>query len=106
MRLRGQKRFSSIYRDGYRVRRGAVAVYRSPSDTHEPEVGVVAGRRVGNAVQRNRAKRRLREAVAQAPLDANTAYIVVATSTLDDIPFAELRSWIEDAVTHRPEQTP
>jgi ribonuclease P protein component len=63
-----------------------------------PEVGVVAGRRVGNAVKRNRAKRRLRAAIHAANLRQNTAYVVVASSDVLDAPFVELTRWLNKAV--------
>ncbi len=43
-----------------------------------PRVGIVAGKKVGNAVNRNRAKRRLREAAHLANLRTNTDYILIA----------------------------
>jgi len=58
----------------------------------------VAGRRVGNAVVRNRAKRRLREATARVKLCEDTAYVVVAQRGLNDAPFDELVEWVGDAV--------
>lgn len=58
----------------------------------------MAGRRVGNAVVRNRAKRRLREATARVKLCEDTAYVVVAQRGLNDAPFDELVEWVGDAV--------
>jgi ribonuclease P protein component len=63
-----------------------------------PELGVVAGKGVGNAVQRNRAKRRLREAAQRAGLRPNTAYVVVASPDVLDAEFDELAGWLESAV--------
>lgn len=63
-----------------------------------PEVGVVAGKRVGNAVKRNRAKRRLRAAIHAANLRQNTAYVVVASSGVLDASFVELTNWLDKAV--------
>jgi ribonuclease P protein component len=59
---------------------------------------VVAGKRVGNAVKRNRAKRRLRAAIHAANLRQNTAYVVVASSDVLDAPFVELTRWLNKAV--------
>ena len=63
-----------------------------------PEVGVVAGKRVGNAVKRNRAKRRLRAAIHATNLRQNTAYVVVASSGVLDASFVELTNWLDKAV--------
>jgi len=70
-----------------------------------PEVGVVAGRKVGNAVRRNRAKRRLREAVARVPLQPGAAYIVIASPPVVDAPFDRLVEWVADAVGDAKEET-
>ena len=44
-----------------------------------PQVGIVASRRIGGAVVRNRAKRRLREALTRTELCRDRAYVVIAS---------------------------
>jgi ribonuclease P protein component len=61
-------------------------------------VGVVADKRVGNAVQRNRAKRRLREVAQEVHLQPLTAYVVVASPDVLDAQFNELADWMRDAL--------
>jgi len=55
-----------------------------------PQVGIVASRRVGGAVQRNRAKRRLREALIRVELRQDTAYVVVASPDVATMGFEHL----------------
>jgi ribonuclease P protein component len=74
-------------------------VFSLPSRSSEPEVGFVAGRSVGNAPTRNRAKRRLREASRQAPLVGNRAYVMVATADVADVPFVDLVASVTEAAT-------
>lgn len=62
------------------------------------EVGVVAGKNVGNAVQRNRAKRRLREAARRVDLEPSTAYVLVASQEVLDVSFRRLVEWLSSAV--------
>lgn len=57
-----------------------------------PRVAVVAGRKVGGAVQRNRAKRRLRAALAFGSLPAGLDLVVVARHSVLDVDFLSLRA--------------
>jgi len=50
-------------------------------------------------VKRNRAKRRLREALALAPIRVGRDYVVIATSVVTEVPFEELVDWLTRAVT-------
>ena len=56
----------------------AHAAVRAPGGADRPRVAVIASRRVGGAVQRNRAKRLLREAVRGLPLRADVDLVLVA----------------------------
>jgi ribonuclease P protein component len=50
-------------------------------------------------VVRNRAKRRLREALARVPLRVGRDYVVIATSVVAEVPFEDLVGWLTRAVT-------
>ena len=64
-------------------------------------VGFTASRKVGNAVVRNRAKRRLR-AVATSVLpregESGTDYVLIARASTADRPFADLAADLERAM--------
>ncbi len=53
---------------------------------------------MGSAVRRNRAKRRLREALARVPLRANRDYVVIASAAVTEGPFEDLVGWLDRAV--------
>ncbi len=49
-------------------------------------------------MRRNTAKRRLREVLKRVRLEEGRDYVVVAAASVADVPFAELISWVEEAV--------
>ena len=69
-----------------------------------PRVAIVAGKRVGNAVRRNRAKRRLRAAMERLRLQDGLAYVVIARSGVVDAPFERLVEWLTEAMRQTEER--
>jgi len=72
----------------------------SPSPTQTRSVAFVAGRKVGGSVQRNRAKRRMREASIGVAFPPGTDVILVASPAVNSAPFVELTTWIREAADH------
>jgi ribonuclease P protein component len=66
-KLRDSKQFSDTFAHGRRYAVGEVAVIVRPS-AGPVRWGIVVGKRVGNAVVRNRVKRRLREICRKADI--------------------------------------
>jgi ribonuclease P protein component len=64
MKLTATWQFRKVYGGGDKLvcESAVVFYYRNPEESDGPRFGVVASRRVGSAVERNRAKRLLREA--------------------------------------------
>ena len=73
--------FRRVYRSGKRVTIGPISVVSQACDEGETHVAFVAGRKVGSAVPRNRAKRRMRAAMNQVALTPGHDYIVIAQTT-------------------------
>ena len=102
--LRGRTAFQRVFRSGKRRRNGGVVVIVALGAPGPPRVGVVAGAKsVGGAVQRNRAKRRLRAALRGVRLRDGHDYVVVASPTVVTAAFGEVEQWLRCAVG---EETP
>lgn len=94
--LKGTRRFAEVFATGTRYRQGAITVIVS-RDGRPPEVGIIASRkRVGPAVARNRARRRIRAALSEVTLPEGS-YIVVAGRAVLTAPFERLVGWLETA---------
>lgn len=85
-------------RTGTRHRAGGVVLFEAPGIAGPPRVAVTAGREIGGAVERNRAKRRLREAAAVSPIRHGHDYVLIATPAVLEARFEDLKAWVAAAV--------
>ncbi len=92
-------------RAGVRTKSGPVTVIRLATDLDHPRLGIVAGRRLGNAVTRNRVKRRVRAAAAEANLEPASDYVIVPTAAAATVSFEELVIAIGTAARRNGRQT-
>ncbi|MEE8330670.1 MAG: ribonuclease P protein component [Acidimicrobiia bacterium] len=96
--MRGRTRFKRAFRVGERTTVGGITVIAVAGDPGPAAVGIIASRSVGNAVVRNRARRRLREAVAKADPPAGMDVVVLAAGEVVDVPFDRLVDWVRQAM--------
>jgi ribonuclease P protein component len=96
-RLRTQSDFQQVRNQGTRVTCGLFIVQFLRHDQQKcsesaPRLGVIASRRVGNAVKRNYGKRLIRTLFRthQAKLASNVDLVVILRSNFDSVPFADL----------------
>jgi len=75
LRLRSSADFASVMKRGRKVLRPTLVLYALPSDRHR--FGVVVGKTVGGAVQRNRVKRQLRHGAASLMSQVSPMSVVV-----------------------------
>lgn len=99
-RLRYGHEFRRVYASGRRVegRLALLFVAAAPPDRPGRAVGVVASRRVGNAVARNRARRLMREMYRRHRnrLRANIQLIMIARSAMNGKPYREVETALWD----------
>ena len=104
--LRRQSDFRAIREQGRRLNCGAFMLWslrREPAAATPPRIGVVASTSaVGAAVQRNRAKRRLREIFRhrQHLVPADCDLMLVARAAVTQRPMAELEQKFTEACGH------
>lgn len=95
-RLRRGSEFRRVYESGRKVA-GALAVLYVLAAPGQRAIGTVTSRKVGNAVQRNRARRLLREAYRRHKhrLPAELQLVVVARRAIVGQPFARVEGeWL------------
>ena len=100
-RIQDRATFVALRSQGRRARSGPVTVTWLPDDrSAPPRVAYAIGRRVGNAVARNRLRRRLRHVVGSlAPTMAPGAYLVGAGPGASRLSPGELRASVSSALT-------
>lgn len=94
-RLKKQSEFQEVRRAGVRLLCGPFifqALVGEPSSKELPKIGIIASRRVGNAVKRNYGKRVFRELFRMhlSEISNGTKIVVVLRSSFDRFEFADL----------------
>jgi ribonuclease P protein component len=99
-RLSGSARFSLAIRSGRRAGSSTLVVHLALTDSGDPpRTGFVVSRAVGNAVTRNRVKRRLRALVRERDLPSGALLVVRALPPAARASFPELRSDLARCLT-------
>jgi ribonuclease P protein component len=97
-RLRASTEIETVRRQGRRVPHALALLLYRPNDRPRSRFCFIAGRRVGKAVHRNRAKRLLREAVRQhlSYIPGGWDCVLIAKAATANARFAD----VEAAVLH------
>ncbi len=92
-RLKRSSDFQRVRREGQSFAHPLVVLVVAPNHEGKVRVGVAAGRTVGKAVARNRAKRRLREVMRPLipHLPPGWDLLLIARRPLNQAPFAALQ---------------
>ena len=90
--LKHNREFQQVYRKGRSAHSHALVLFYLP-DPDATAVGFTAGKKVGKAVARNRAKRRMRALFRHfEPELSPGSYVLVAKAATAELPFTELLS--------------
>jgi ribonuclease P protein component len=100
-RLLRRQDFLAVARGTSRAQPGAVVQMQRRKDEGPPRVGFTVTAKLGGAVQRNRIRRRLKEAMRLAAaehLKAGHDYVIIGRAATENRPFEKLVSDIISAI--------
>lgn len=89
-RLRRRSEFQRIYDQGVKIRGRFMTLFALPAANEPCRLGVTATRKIGDAVSRNRARRRVRELFRTSAVPPGFDLVVVVRRELLDAGWREL----------------
>jgi ribonuclease P protein component len=90
--------FLQLYDRGWKAHGRLMTLFVLPGCSPSSRLGVAASRKVGGAVSRNRAKRRIRELFRRSVLPAGIDLVVVVRRELAEAPWPAVRAEFEALV--------
>lgn len=102
-RVKTDKDFQAIFKDGKSAANRQFVLYYLDSGRNHLRLGLSVSKKLGNAVVRNRTKKRLRHLVQEFLPDLS-AYdlVVIARKGVEDLPYAQLRKNLQHVLKLTP----
>lgn len=91
-RVKREQDFNDIFTNGTNVANRRFVVYSLPKEQKHFRVGISVGKKLGNAVMRNRIKRRIRHALLeiQDSLIADD-FVIIARKGVEELSYQEIK---------------
>ena len=105
-RVRRRPEFERAYNHGIRIHGRFMMLFVVPNGGPGSRLGVAATRKLGSAVERNRAKRLARELFRRHKVAAGLDIIIVPRREMLDAPFDSLEADYLDALARRNRERP
>lgn len=97
-RLRKKEEFATVLKKGKRQSSNLLVLGVHPNGLQINRYGFSVGKHLGNAVTRNKIKRRLREAIRELPMEKGWDVVVIARRSASSAAYSELREALEKLV--------
>ena len=95
-RLTTSKQFSQVHREGLSIANRLLVVRVLANGLDHSRFGFLVSKRIGNAVVRNRVKRRLREVVRLTPVKPGWDAVFIARRDINQADFQQLKQAAEN----------
>ncbi len=95
-RLTTSKQFSQVHREGVSIENRLLVVRVLANGLDHSRFGFLVSKRIGNAVVRNRVKRRLREVVRLTPVKPGWDAVFIARRDINQADFQQLKQAAEN----------
>lgn len=97
--LTRREQFNRVFRHGKAAHGALTSVRVLPNSQDNSRLGLVVGKRVGGAVQRNRAKRLIREAIKVRALPAGWDVVVTARPGIHSAKYTDVEREARELLT-------
>ena len=108
-RVRRRREFQRVFDLSLRIRGRYFTVLIGPNAESTARLGIVASRKLGDAVRRNRAKRLIREVFRRSELMASSHgvdFVVIPRRELFDAPYSSIESDLRTALARGAARVP